>query len=256
MKQRYVMTLINIKLVKGGRLIASRWNRDLGKTEEMDATPYMFYHFDDELHLEDGVTFKDLMLLARNHQDMLSPMLTKQKDCLHKILDEGLNKEATGKSCLKYVEVSWRASIDKYGPTVDFHKWISFNGIGDPEEGEHFKGWPEGEPVTYALDFTPTYELAPLPLKLNPHFKLFDERETLANAPVIVEATEAFTLYDVLHGAFWETSFHGEPDARNERLEELNKSIREIESGEAKLIPWEDVKARLEQKVKDIKNES
>ena len=49
------MSLIGIKLMKGGKLIASRWNRETKATEEIDASNYLLYHFNDELEIEDGV---------------------------------------------------------------------------------------------------------------------------------------------------------------------------------------------------------
>jgi hypothetical protein len=250
------MSLIGIKLMKGGKLIASRWNRDTKEAEEIDATNYLLYHFNDELEIEDGVTFRDLMLLVRPHCDVLSPIVTKESDTLGKILAEGLDKPEKKSKSLEYVEISWRASVDKYGKddATDFHKWVSFDGVGRPEEGEHMKDWPADKPVPYALDFTPAYELAGLPLKLNNKLIIYDERESMANAPVLFEAEDNFTLYDVLLGAFWELSFHGDPDARNERLEELNQTVQEIEDGTAELIPWEDVKEKLEERLKDIKD--
>lgn len=249
------MSWINVRLVPGGKLIARRWNSKIKQYEDTDATSRLFYHFDDEVVIEDGVTFKDLMLLVYHSRNILSPLFTKGPDTLEKILDEGLNTPSTN-SNLEYLELSWRVSVDSFGEhnTTDFHKWVSFDGVGKPEDNAAFKDWPADKPVTYALDFTPTYELAPLPLKLNPTFKVYDERNGMAEAPVLFEAASSFTLYEMLHGAFWELSFHGDPDSRNSRLEELNQSIEEIESGEAEMIPWEEVKAELKRKRKEIEN--
>lgn len=243
--------------MKGGKLVASRWDRENKEVEEIDASNYLLYHFNDELELEEGVTFRDLMLLVRPHCDVLSPIVTKQSDTLQKILAEGLDKKAKQPKSLEYVEISWRASVDKYGKNnaADFHKWVSFDGIGKPEDGEHMRDWPADKPVTYALDFTPTYELADLPLKLNKKVVIYDERNGMANAPVLFEAEDSFTLYDVLLGAFWELSFHGDPDSRNERLGELSKTIEEIDNGTAELVPWEEVKERLDKRLKEIKDE-
>jgi len=68
----------------------------------------------------------------------------------------------------------------------------------------------------------------------------------------ILTADYSFSLLQILKGIFWELSFHGSPKSRDEQMEKLKKQMDEIERGEAKLIPWEEVKQRLEEKLEEV----
>jgi hypothetical protein len=51
-----------------------------------------------------------------------------------------------------------------------------------------------------------------------------------------------FNLLSILDAVYWDISFYGGPQEAEEFKEELCRRVDEIKSGEAKLIPFEDIK--------------
>jgi putative addiction module component (TIGR02574 family) len=74
-----------------------------------------------------------------------------------------------------------------------------------------------------------------------------DLTELLRDASLLSEAERA-----ELAGRLLE-SLHGEPDEDVEAAwsEEIERRIRQIDSGEVKTIPWEDVRAKLHARLHD-----
>ena len=110
-----------------------------------------------------------------------------------------------------------------------------------------------GKPVSYAIEGSPLNTLSELPVKLNGVVQITDEtnRNLPYPRPVIIEAEKKFRLSDILYGIFWELSFLGGPDDRDEFNEELNRRIEESVSGAAKTYSWEEVKERITKKLEE-----
>jgi hypothetical protein len=125
-------------------------------------------------------------------------------------------------SDLLYIDVSSHFEFGE-GWIIDVH------GIG---KDEHAMG-----NRSYAIDFTPVNDLAHLEVRLTEECAVFDE-----NLKEIGKSKVYFSLLDVLGEIYFEVSFHGNPRDRNEKSAELLQAVKEIESGEAKLTPWEDLK--------------
>ena len=85
----------------------------------------------------------------------------------------------------------------------------------------------------YAIEFTLVNELAHLPVRLGPVMEIRRDYEKIG------EASCTFTLLDVLGEIYWEISFWGSPEMRDQQREELEESVREIEEGRADLVPFE-----------------
>jgi putative addiction module component (TIGR02574 family) len=53
-----------------------------------------------------------------------------------------------------------------------------------------------------------------------------------------------------------EDDYLAESDLTKAQWKELNKRIKEIETGKAKLIPWEEAKKTLNEKIKSLRNQA
>lgn len=246
-----------IKIAKGGKLIAEVWQNR--QKNDIDITNELYDHMFNVCEIEDGVVLKDILLLVKNWCEILSPITTSSPNWLKELVDEGLNNPYKPSRDVKFLQLSWCGEVRQYkNEPKSLEEWVSFDGIGDPPEGdENYKDWPPGQPVNYALDFSPVDTISELPIKLNNKITVYDEtkRHTTYPPPVILEAEKVFTLAEILRGIFWELSFMGSPKDRNEKSAELMQSIRDIESGKAKTIPWEEVKERLDKKLKEEEDE-
>jgi len=239
-----------MKISKGGKLLATVWDKK--QKQDVDITNQLFDKLYDHCEIEDGVLLKDIFILVNAHTNTLSGLLTQSPTWLKEIIDEGLNSTIQSKndSKIEWLELSHCAEINNYYDKnrKDLDDYVSFNGVGDPPDEEHYKNWPVGQKERYALDFSPAYELINFPLKLNKNCKIYDNCKVSKKEykhEVVLEVNREFKLIDILRAIFWEMSFMGGPKDRDVKSVEIMKSIDDIDSGKAKTIPWEEVKKNL-----------
>ena len=130
-------------------------------------------------------------------------------------------QKATGKrSDLAYIEIAKYFEWDKWEAQESIH----VSGIGEPcEHGT----------THYGLDFTPVNELVHLPVRLQSQMEIHKDHEKLGEAPC------TFTLLDVIGEVYFEISFYGNPESRDQRGAELMESVRDVKEGRANLVEWE-----------------
>lgn len=54
------------------------------------------------------------------------------------------------------------------------------------------------------------------------------------------------TLLQLIHALFWELSFFGTPEERDAERRSLQETVRRIDAGEERLIPFEEVLRKLD----------
>jgi len=256
----------DLRISSGGKLLADEWiyNEETkrGRMERgVDVTDKALFHLTQECSIEDDVVFKDILMLLESMDiyPFLSPLFT-HGPWLKGLVDEGLipNLFDTEAPVDKII-IGWSCALqdDLYDDRSVLESCVNVYGVrNDSDE-------------TYALDFTPLYELADCKVILDDKVDIHDERKVTMEPrrkyldslsdeergkesyyPIMTETHKSFTLFEILYGLFWEFSFHGGPENREEKLEELKETMRRIDSGEEKLIPWEDVKNNLKQRLK------
>jgi hypothetical protein len=215
--------MTELKLLKGGQLVRTYWDpkAKTNKTTNLtDVLPYLCC----ECELEEGVKFADLLTLVRKDCAVLSYMLT-SGPWLKEIIEEGDKPYIKDNDSVSSLEVYWAAEVSDYGDRDELDECTSIHGLGGIEG-------------PYALNFSPINTLTELEVKLNTAYEVYDVREGLADAPVLVAAQKQFRLLDILRGVFWELSFHGSLKNRDERAASIKQSVEDIKSGLVKTIPW------------------
>ena len=215
--------MTDLKILKGGQLVCTDWDSKAKANKTTNLTevlPYLCC----ECELEEGVKFADLLTLVRKDCDTLSYLLT-SGPWLKEIVEEGDKPYVKEDDSVGSLEVYWAAEVSDYGDIDELDEYTSIHGLGGAEG-------------PYALDFSPINTLTKLEVKLNTEYKVYDVREGLANTPILVAAQKQFRLLDILRGVFWELSFHGSIKNREERKESIQQSMKDIESGLVKTIPW------------------
>lgn len=161
---------------------------------------------------------------------------------------------------IEYLEIYWWGSKSTWeGKREDGSTW-SFHGMGREgeipqdiidhyDEKEIAKLREEGYRQAYAVEFTPIYNLADYPIKLSNKLHITDyDADPRDNMDMDVDMTPSITLIELLYGIFWELSFLGSPEERDEKNEDLMQRVQDIKDGKVEMIPWEDVKERLKDK--------
>lgn len=117
---------------------------------------------------------------------------------------------------------------------------------------------PDSEDETrYAIEFTPLNEILDVPIKINNKASIL-KKATSSIGKMRFKSDEyedqvGITLYEFMTEIIYEVSFLGAPETRDEEKEEIKKRIQEVEKGEVELIPFEDVKEKMSEKLNEIR---
>jgi len=222
-------------LKKGGQL----WKHSGGKRKNL--TKSAIRHLFDICDLVPDIKLQDIFLLVKSS---LGITLVLGNWC-EEIVSEGLKppKRTNDSDAQKveYLELYKSIYVSKdhcYGVgRAEFH------GIGHllkKDERDKFGNvtGKKGNRIKYAIDLTPAYELARLPVLINKKMTIInDEPKSKNRRQTVAEYDGAeFTLGEILYGIFWEMSFHGPPKSRDATLEGLKQQIKDIDEGKVKMI--------------------
>ena len=209
------------------RIAAFKWNSDLKKDEEV---PFHLSDLRCRVKVSDGVTLGEIFESVDRHPD-LKEVIAKYAwcsaiDAFH--ADARKPREEDDDGRLAKLVVSAYGEIFEHEEDKDFNLCLDFIGVDEKDQ-------------RWSVSYTPMYRLAHLPVVIDEEFTIRRNwTETVATA------TRVFTVLEFLEAIYWDISFHGGPEENVKFLEELKESIREIDEGRAKLVPFEDVMRELE----------
>lgn len=213
-----------IYLTKNG-FRKSEWNGEIRQYEDVPIKSIL-RELRGACQIEEGVTLADIFA-AVEQSEPLCVVLGEWAWCNCAAFHKEIKRPSTG-TALKWIEISQTAEIDKDG---EFQFGLDVSGRDDSD-------------TTWAIDFTPVNDLRDLPVKLANTFTLWDWRTDEPEKQKL--KVDCYSLLDVLGELYFEVSFHGSPEDRNERGNELAEIVKEVEDGTAKLVPWEEFKDTIQ----------
>jgi hypothetical protein len=172
------------------------------------------------VELESGFTLRSYFKLIENY-----PALQSLDYYFFGYVDE--YKEAPKKNCvmedISRIELSNVIDLSEDEGVSDVQAWINFSGRDKTDENQ---GW--------ALDFSPLAEMLDIPIALS-GCRVNDC--TKQNLTTRKYKEYSFSFWEFLMGIIDEISFCGTSKDKKEMLEHLKKMVKDIEDGEAKLVP-------------------
>lgn len=164
---------------------------------------------------------------------------------------------------MEYLEIYWTGSTQTYeGKTSSENMWC-FHGVGkegyvgdDVKEAYKYqkRKIPKNYRENYAVEMTPINNLANYPIKVRS--TLFFEYCDDKHYEKTYDYKPSITLIELLHAILWELSFFGSTKQRDEKVEEMNKSIEEIEKAKKNgtlnkvTMSYDDFKKKYDKKLK------
>lgn len=241
-------------IIKPGGLIEGKKWEDR-QYKPVDVTESALYHLMSPCTLEEGVTLRDIFLILQRDIEIYQVIIN---NWVEEIVAEGLSgkqrPEEKGDCTIDYLELYWNLEAES-GKHSDFGGYIfpCFHGWGSWPEDTHT---PAGTKGGIGVDFSPSYELIDLPLRLKDTAEVtFLENYKYKDAERREVAGPVYSLFHILYGIVWELSFMGSPDSRDNKRVELEETVRRIDSGEEKLIPLEEVMSELGKRVESAEED-
>jgi hypothetical protein len=206
------------------------WNGDLKEYVEKTDTNY-FHELRTTCHVEPDVTLKDVINYVYKN-DALKVLIEEYSWCDVDAFYKEVNIPAVKESTIEFIELMRCIEFDQWGVTDGVH--VSGCGPHEPEEYDdrtYINNW--------AIELTPTNELANARIRLNPKVIFSDSRAADYKDHKREEIDGAsFSFLDVLGEIFFEISFCGSPSSREERNQILKTAVDELKSGKAKTVPF------------------
>ena len=228
-------------------LFYEKWNAEKRKNVRRRVKKMTAWtHLRDACEIEDGVTLLDIFHTVDQYK-MLKMFISQYSWCaalgdFHAQAEEPdlSGEEEDPDEAMTHLEIYWHADYSQFSKDPAYIELSpSFHGIGKPTAEE--MGHCQDGKKYWGIDFSPMYKLADLPVKLDTGVEFFKPRDYKPGRKPIIKAERSFSLEDVLDAIYWEISFHGDPQGKRERLEELKERVDSIKDGTAKLIPADEV---------------
>lgn len=215
-----------------GRVVASRWYGEedmVWPSSIQDLVPYFF----DCLKLDPALTLGDLFqLLDRDDVELLAAVLNEN---VIPILEEGRRggSEPNGEESLQFLRVYNRHEDGYLRRGLD--AWGSWN---QPYDDAEATAAPRA--TWFSVSLTPVGQLLDLPMRYDSALEFRDRAGATE-----YRTNVAITFLEFLKAIFDDLTFYGTPDERDAVLEDLRRQVEEIDRGEARLIPAEEVLREL-----------
>lgn len=236
--------------ITADEIFIRKWNGDERQWEDTEIDPEELVNFCwDPTFFEGEITLKRLFNLIEPAKDQWESLIQENiKPLLEEIKKPpSQNRNNYG---LEHLELQWIAESDKFQEKKTFEFNLHFMGIGHAKD---LKDVPEGEEITYSVEFKPVNEIQDYQVVLNPNVKLtitdFDSPGHKEEKTDLGEYV--FTLFDIFRGIFWELTFMGPPEQRNEKFQEILDAVEEIKQNPDSMTPaeevFDDIKKRLDE---------
>ena len=192
-------------------------------------------YLSEEVELGESVTFERLFEIIIENKEMFNDIY---HSCLGgyslaPFIDE-VDDIPTEKSELKFLEIFWHS--DKSDNEISMVSGLHGIGVETSDNSPYNKG----DSIIYAVDFTPLNNLKYLIVRLNKDVIIMDYDRKDDEKFQIELGRKSFTIFDLFYAILYEISWNGDPDGREDRLSEIEKSIevseKEIDEGKSHTI--------------------
>jgi hypothetical protein len=192
----------------------------------------------------EGATVGTLLNILRGEVDFYSKLF--DSPYLEAYLDETSEEDSRP---LRFVEFRWY--IEKWTGRAwskdgDLSVHPDVAGVGKRDCPETHPD-PEAD-LHYALDFTPIPSLAGLPIVVNDSVELHEYGKKKYEKTILGDMS--LRLIDILFALVEEASFHGSPENRQSRMDDIKDAAKQLDadiaSGEIENYPkWHDVRRKF-----------
>jgi len=218
-------------------------------------------------------TLRDILRAAVKSNEIPVEIMKRILRCknLKDLYNEAEHNTFQGKGDIEYLEVYWKGHKDQWDNKIECGSQWGFHGIGklgvvpDEKENPIKPSLKAKYRQKYAVELSPLYTLADYPIKICSTMSIDDwvafrksknKKKRAEPKFITVDFQPCITLLELMSAIFWELSWFGSIKNRDAKKTELERRCKEIDEAKKNgtldklMIPWEEVKARIEKKLK------
>lgn len=235
-----------IQLKKDGFYI-SEYNENLQQPTLIKIDKPLWYYYNHELTLDEGITYGDLFSNLEPYLDKLEEhFLAETRGWKMQLWFEEIKKNKT-KDEVQYFEIRFTWHFDTFiyfnkktnQNENSLSKYLSFSAMAKSEEIEN-------EEDRYSTSFIDIQNLRDLPVVFDKHCEISVWDSETKKSDSLFKFEENITLRELIACLFNEITFYGDPESTDEQKEKLNERFKEYEeldkNDETKFIPFSKIK--------------
>lgn len=214
-------------LCAGGRLEFCRWiydeHKGKGKYVVSDVSDALPRFLSSSVIVDKDVVLLDLLLLAKKHEAFLTSLFGRR---VADFVNEGLSKDfepydVNDPERFDRLEVYFCGTVEGVRTEGLFRPF--FHALGIKHKKDYLSpdgsfSWPKGSRIPFSISFSPVWKLSGLPLRVAK--KAYIETSRRKGRGIRIP-TPSLSLFSLIDAVFWELSFYGPPDKRDETAEAL-----------------------------------
>lgn len=217
-----------IRITKNG-IKSDKYNINIPSNNELHS---------DECQIDEDVTLEDIFKIVDKNIDFWEFIIG---NYCKEIINEGLlKKDKDYDTNIHYLELYW--SAEEVCGKLEMPDFMSFHGVGSKETNLTSELTPgintKSELDNYAIEMTPTYELVKCEVIVNETFNIIEFEDS--EVKTLYSSFLSPTLFQIMYGIFWELSFFGSPQEKDNKAKELEEIVEGLKSGKLKTCTWEE----------------
>lgn len=242
----------------------TKWNDEARDYEDegfySDEDVSLFSHWvhkkDKYVTIGEGVTLNDFFIIASGQPELMDLVCTNcfivdYIDTWNKVKNIPAPEYKYDPDGIEYLELYWVPDYqaawseehgfnsEKNGMEIGGLDRACFHGVGWELKEDKYESyqetpvWKKGDRISWGIDFCKLEELLHLPIKLNTDFVIKEDwhenKVPFNELKTLVSAKRNFTLLEAIQGVFWELSFYGGEEEKNEKASEIREMSKEID---------------------------
>jgi hypothetical protein len=238
----------DLTLTKDGKMIQQKWVYDheieKGEYISRDVSDNFVCLLGKTVKIEPGFTLDHLFALVSGDHEVYNIIM---QDCfITPFIEEWRRIKPTyvppeykyDPDGIEYLNLYWHAEMqDGFLEGVDRP---DFGGTGWELKEDKFEEWDKDSPtrkkgtrISWGIDFSSLQNLLHLPIVADDKMEIredmmFWKKEDGPEIKILLTCKKKYTLKDIIEGVFWELSFYGTPEEKEEQCEKITKIHEEV----------------------------
>ncbi len=234
----------DLQLCKNGYLAKMEYSNKLSNFEKIYIPKNnIITQLNKTICIQYGVTLKQILIIIYENINLFSKLfnISTLKEFLDEAFSENKNEndddDDDDDEQLNSLELEWDSFVEKYDNEILLVDYVLFTGRDK-----------DGSRV--GLEFSPVNTIMDLPIEINDIYRI---RDVDSPYDFLFSSIKPMTLFNVLNSIIYEITFFGSIKKRQDKLNQLNQTVKNLKNGNLKTLTFDEVSKELEKHIEDNK---